>query len=343
MSGNLNYSRGRHRCNENKEIRENIDIFHESFREIDFERPQKYNEEVMLGSLRNKLARTRDVFKDKFDDLLKSQKEREDILAELEESLILADVGVGTTDKIITAIREKSRKSDTFTTISVILKDEIERTLSQFPAEMNLGHSRSVVMLVGINGGGKTTSLAKLAYYYKNQGKNCLLVAGDTFRAAAQEQLSIWGKRLNIPVIKGQYKADPASVVFDSIQSFKAHDYQMLLIDTAGRVHTNINLMNELEKIKRIISRELDGAPQEVLLVLDASIGQNALIHAREFLKFSGLSGVFLTKLDGTAKGGSVLSIIDELELPIKFIGVGEGEKDMLFFSPKDYVSALLT
>lgn len=297
----------------------------------------------MLGSLRNKLAKTRNVFKDKFDDLLKSQKEREDILAELEESLILADVGVGTTDKIITAIREKSRKSDTFTTISEILKDEIERTLSQFPAEMNLGHSRSVVMLVGINGGGKTTSLAKLAYYYKNQGKNCLLVAGDTFRAAAQEQLSIWGKRLNIPVIKGQYKADPASVVFDSIQSFKAHDYQMLLIDTAGRVHTNINLMNELEKIKRIISRELDGAPQEVLLVLDASIGQNALIHAREFLKFSGLSGVFLTKLDGTAKGGSVLSIIDELELPIKFIGVGEGEKDILFFSPKDYVSALLT
>ncbi len=297
----------------------------------------------MLGSLRNKLARTRDAFKDKFDDLLKSQKEREDILVELEELLILADVGVGTTEKIITAIREKSRKSDTFTTISEILKDEIERTLSRFPSEMNLGHSQSVVIFVGINGGGKTTSLAKLAYYYKNQGKNCLLVAGDTFRAAAQEQLSIWGKRLNIPVIKGQYKADPASVVYDSIQAFKAHDYQMLLIDTAGRVHTNANLMNELEKIKRIVSRELDGAPQEVLLVLDASIGQNALIHAREFLKFSGLSGVFLTKLDGTAKGGSVLSIIDELELPIKFIGIGEGEKDMLFFSPKDYVSALLT
>ncbi|MEE8377921.1 MAG: signal recognition particle-docking protein FtsY [Candidatus Aminicenantaceae bacterium] len=329
--------------NENKDIRENLDIFHESFREIDFEKPQKYNEEVMLGSLRNKLARTRDAFKDKFDDLLGSQKEREDILAELEETLILADVGVSTTDKIITAIREKSRKSDTFITISEILKNEIEKTLSQCPAEMNLGHSKSVVMLVGINGGGKTTSLAKLAYYYKNQGKKCLLVAGDTFRAAAQEQLSIWGKRLNIPVIKGQYESDPASVVYDSIQSFKAHDYQILLIDTAGRVHTNINLMNELEKIKRIISRELDGVSQEVLLVMDASIGQNALIQAREFLKFSGLSGVFLTKLDGTAKGGSVLSIIDELELPIKFIGVGEGEKDMLFFSPKEYVSALLT
>ncbi len=137
--------------------------------------------------------------------------------------------------------------------------------------------------------------------------------------------------------------ADPASVVFDSIQSFKANDYQMLLIDTAGRVHTNINLMNELEKIKKIISREIEGAPHEVLLVLDASIGQNALIQAREFLKFSGISGVFLTKLDGTAKGGSVLSIIDELELPIKFIGIGEEEKDMLFFSPKDYTQALLS
>ena len=297
----------------------------------------------MLGSLRNKLTRTREAFKDKFDELLKSQKEREDILVELEESLILADVGVQTTDKIITAIREKSKKTDTFTTISEILKKEIERTLSQLPVDMRLGPSRSVVMLVGINGGGKTTSLAKLAYYYKNQGKNCLMVAGDTFRAAAQEQLAVWGKKLNIPVIKGQYKADPASVIFDSIQSFKAHDYQILLIDTAGRVHTNVNLMNELEKITRIISRELDGTPQETLLVLDASIGQNALIQAREFLKFSGLSGVFLTKLDGTAKGGSVLSIIDELELPIKCIGVGEGEQDMMFFSPKDFVSALLT
>lgn len=297
----------------------------------------------MLNNLKEKLSRTRSTFKNKFDDLLKSQKDREGILSELEESLILADVGVGTTDKIITAIREKSKKSDTFTTISEILKSEIEQTLSQFPMKMNLDQSRSVVMLVGVNGGGKTTSLAKLAYYYKNQAKNCLLVAGDTFRAAAQEQLSIWGKKLNIPVIKGQYMADPASVVFDSIQSFKAHDYQMLLIDTAGRVHTNVNLMNELEKIKKIISREVEGAPHEVLLVLDASIGQNALIQAREFLKFSGISGVFLTKLDGTAKGGSVLSIIDELGLPIKFIGVGEGEKDLLSFSPEDYTNALLS
>ena len=170
-----------------------------------------------------------------------------------------------------------------------------------------------------------------------------MMVAADTFRAAAPEQLSIWGKNLNIPVMKGPYGADPASVTYDAVQSFLAKDFQLLLVDTAGRIHTNTNLMNEVEKIKRIISREIEGAPQEILLVLDASIGQNALHQAREFLKFSGLTGVFLSKLDGTAKGGSVISIVDELKLPVKFIGIGEGEKDMARFSPEDFTSALLS
>jgi fused signal recognition particle receptor len=198
-------------------------------------------------------------------------------------------------------------------------------------------------MFVGVNGGGKTTSLAKLANHYTRVGQNALLVAADTFRAAAPEQLAIWGKRLNIPVIRGQYGADPASVVFDAIQSFKARGLQLLLIDTAGRIHTNVNLMNELEKIKRVVSREIEGAPHESLLVLDASIGQNALNQAREFLKFSGLTGIFLTKLDGTARGGSVISIVDELELPIKFIGIGEGEEDILPFSAEEFTNALLS
>jgi len=197
--------------------------------------------------------------------------------------------------------------------------------------------------MVGVNGGGKTTSLAKLAYRYQLEGKNILMVAADTFRAAAQEQLTIWGKRLNIPVLKGQYGADPASVVYDAIQSFKAKGYDYLMVDTAGRIHTNVNLMNELEKIRRVISREIEGVPQEILLVLDASIGQNALIQAKQFLKFSGLTGIFLTKLDGTAKGGSVISIVDELKLPIKFVGVGEREKDILDFSPQEFVNALLS
>ena len=197
--------------------------------------------------------------------------------------------------------------------------------------------------MVGVNGGGKTTSLAKLAHRYKKEGKQIMLVAADTFRAAAQEQLAIWGKRLNVPVIKGQYRADPASVVYDALQSFKIQGFDLLIIDTAGRIHTNVNLMIELEKINRIISREIDGAPHEVLLVLDASIGQNAVIQAKEFLKFSGLTGIYLTKLDGTAKGGSVISIIDELMLPIKFIGVGEGAKDMMDFSPDEFAKALLS
>jgi fused signal recognition particle receptor len=169
------------------------------------------------------------------------------------------------------------------------------------------------------------------------------MVAADTFRAAAQEQLALWGKKLNIPVIKGQYGADPASVVYDAIQSFKARQSDLLLVDSAGRIHTNTNLMQELEKIKRVIHREIEGAPQEILLVLDASVGQNALIQAREFLKFSGITGIFLTKLDGTAKGGSVISIVDELKLPIKFVGTGEDEKDILIFSPQEFVRALLS
>lgn len=297
----------------------------------------------MIGNLKDKLAKTRETFKEKFDEFLKSDKDREDILEDLMEILILADVSLQSSEKIIASLREKTKKTDPFAKIKELLEQEIIAILSQFPSELLLENSQSVVMFVGVNGGGKTTSLAKLAYHYTRKGKKALLVAADTFRAAAPEQLAIWGKRLNIPVIRGQYGADPASVVYDAIQSFKARELSLLLIDTAGRIHTNVNLMNELEKIKRIVSREIEGAPHESLLVLDASIGQNALNQAREFLKFSGLTGIFLTKLDGTAKGGSVISIVDELELPIKFIGIGEGEEDMLLFRAKEFANALLS
>jgi len=297
----------------------------------------------MFGSLKEKLARTREVFKEKFDDFLSSEKNREEILDALMESMILADVGVPTTEKIIDSIRNNTKKTDTFPVIKKRLEEEIFLIFSQNSTDINLDPVSSVIMMVGINGGGKTTSLAKLAYKFKNEGKDVMMVAADTFRAAAQEQLSIWGKKLNVPMIKGQYGVDPAAVVYDAIQSFKSRKFHVLLIDTAGRIHTNINLMNELEKIKRVISREIEGAPHEILLVLDSSIGQNALIQAREFQIFSGITGVFLTKLDGTAKGGSVISIADELKLPIKFIGIGEDEKDLLAFSPKEFVEALLS
>jgi len=296
----------------------------------------------MIEILRNKLTKTREAFKEKLDEFFRSEKSREEILDDLAEIMILADVGVFSTEKIIETLRQKTKKSDSTAVIRHLLKEEITALLSSYSPEVHLDLPQSVLMMVGVNGGGKTTSLAKLAHHYRRQGKSALLVAADTFRAAAQEQLSIWGKRLDIPVIRGQYGSDPASVVFDAVQSFKARRLQLLLIDTAGRIHTNVNLMSELEKIKRVISREIDGAPHECLLVLDASIGQNALLQAKEFLRFSGLTGVFLTKLDGTAKGGSVISIVDELRLPIKFLGVGEGEGDMLPFSASEFVDALL-
>ncbi len=297
----------------------------------------------MIVNLKEKLAKTRETFKERFDEFLKSDKDKEEILDNLFESLILADVSLRSSEKIIHSIREKTKKTDPSSKIKDLLEQEIIAILSRYPSELQLENSQSVVMFVGVNGGGKTTSLAKLADHYGQKGQSSLLVAADTFRAAAPEQLAIWGKRLNIPVIKGQYGADPASVVFDAVQSFKARGMSLLLIDTAGRIHTNVNLMNELEKIKRVVSREIEGAPHESLLVLDATIGQNALNQAQEFLKFSGLTGIFLTKLDGTARGGSVISIVDELELPIKFIGIGEGEKDILPFRAKEFTHALLS
>lgn len=297
----------------------------------------------MIGNLKEKLSKTSETFKEKFEELFRSDQSREQILEELSESLILADVGVNTTEKIIRLIREKSKKTDTFLDIKRMLEEEIIKILSQFSSDFSLDQPRSVVMFVGINGGGKTTSLAKVAYHFQKEDKGVMMVAADTFRAAAQEQLALWGKKLGIPVIKGQYGADPASVIYDAIQSFKARELQLLLVDTAGRIHTNANLMKELEKIRRIISREIEGAPHEILLVLDASIGQNALIQAREFLKFSSINGVFLSKLDGTAKGGCVISIVEELKLPIKFIGIGEEMEDMLSFSPQEFIEALLS
>jgi fused signal recognition particle receptor len=304
--------------------------------------PNCYNDSAVLGSLKDKLAKTRQAWRDKLESVLQGGKQREEILEQLTEVLLLADVGIPTTERIVSDLRDKIKKDDPFPAVQTLLKEEIIGILAKPIAGFVEGRPVTVIMLVGVNGGGKTTSLAKLAYSSKKEGKQVLMVAADTFRAAAQEQLSLWGKKLNIPVIKGQYGSDPASVVYDAVQSFKSHGFQTLLVDTAGRIHTNTNLMNELEKIRRIISREIAGAPHEILLVLDSTIGQNALVQAREFLKFSGITGIFLTKLDGTAKGGSIISIIDELKLPVKFIGVGESEEDMLSFSPEEFADALL-
>ena len=310
---------------------------------VDIYRLSKYNDIIVLENLKQKLVKTRETFKLKFEEITKSDKDREFILDELAEALILADVGIDLTEKIIGKVREKTKKNDSFSQIKHILKEEILKILEQSRTSDVPDPNKMVIMLVGVNGGGKTTSLAKLAYKYQESGKSIVMVAADTFRAAAREQLSIWGKKLNIPVVQGQYNADPASVVYDAIQSYKSREADILLVDTAGRIHTNVNLMQEIDKIKRVISRELENTPREVLLVLDASIGQNALIQAREFLKSSGLTGIFLSKLDGTAKGGSVIKIADDLNLPIQYIGVGESEKDLIGFCPKDFINALLS
>jgi len=294
-------------------------------------------------NLRHKLSRTRQAFKQKLEGIFLGPKERDQVLAELEEALILADAGPAATDKIIQDLRLKSKKGDGLDGLEALLKEELMGLLAQVTPDRKPLPTPLVVMMVGANGGGKTTSAAKLAFRLKTEGRTVLLAAADTFRAAAQEQLALWGKKLDLPVVRGQYGADPAAVVFDAIQSLKARGYQALVIDTAGRLHTNHNLMAELEKIRRIAGREISGAPHETLLVLDASIGRNSLVQAREFLKFSGLSGIFLSKLDGTAKGGSVLAIVEELRLPIRYIGTGEGELDVEDFSAREFVDALLS
>jgi len=296
----------------------------------------------MLGSLREKLARTRNAFR-KVGDLFRSGKRRDEILDELEEALIQADVGVAATEKVVSALKAKTAKTEDEAGLERALKDELVALLSPADGKAAAADGPAVILMVGVNGGGKTTSAAKLAARFKHEGRRVVLAAADTFRAAAQEQLALWGKKLGIPVVRGSYGADPASVVFDAARSFKAQQGDILLVDTAGRIHTNTNLMNELEKVRRVVVRELPGAGIESLLVLDATVGQNAVVQAREFLKFSGLTGIFLTKVDGTAKGGAAIAVAAEMGLPIRFLGVGEGEDDIADFSAREFVEALLS
>ena len=295
----------------------------------------------MFGSLKEKLARTRDAFR-KVEDLFRSGKRRDEILEGLEEALVQADVGVTAAEKIAGALKAKTGKTVDQAGLEDALKDELVALLSPGEGKTAAGEGPLVILMVGVNGGGKTTSAAKLAARYKRAGKRVVLAAADTFRAAAQEQLALWGRKLGIQVVKGSYGADPASVVFDAVQSFKAQQGEVLLVDTAGRIHTNANLMAELEKVRRVVVRELPDARIESLLVLDATVGQNAVRQAREFLKFSGLTGIFLTKIDGTAKGGAAIAVTAELGLPIRYLGLGEGEDDLADFSPREFVEALV-
>ena len=268
----------------------------------------------------------------------------DDFYDELEERLILADLGVDTTMKAMERLRKlvRERHLKTVEEAKEALKEVLEEMLNVGPTELNMETTPSVVLVIGVNGVGKTTTIGKLATRYVGEGKKVLLVAGDTFRAAAADQLEVWAGRAGCGIVRQHEGADPASVVYDGIQSARAKGVDLVIIDTAGRLHNKTNLMNELNKISRIVERELPNASKEVLLVLDGTTGQNGLIQAKAFQEIAGVTCVAITKLDGTAKGGIVIAVADALQLSVKFVGVGEQPDDLMRFVARDFVEALL-
>ena len=273
----------------------------------------------------------------------------DDVLDDLEEVLITSDVGVETTVKIIRRIEERVARDKYVSTSELdrILREEIANLLYENHSDDNddwdlpSDHKPYVILVVGVNGVGKTTTIGKLAYQFKKAGKKVYLGAADTFRAAAVEQISIWGERVGVPVVKQQMGSDPASVAFDTLQSAKANGADVVLIDTAGRLHNKVGLMNELKKIKDVMKKVLPEAPDEVMLVLDGSTGQNAFEQAKQFAAVTNITSLAITKLDGTAKGGVVIGISDQLKVPVKYIGLGEGMEDMQLFNKKEFVDSL--
>ena len=291
------------------------------------------------------LTKTRDALADTLGNVFSGFTEiDDDFYDELEESLILADLGVDTAVKATDLLRKTIRERHLKTTEEAkeALKEILVEMLAVGDTALALDTTPSVILVIGVNGVGKTTTIGKIATQLVKQGKNVLLVAGDTFRAAAADQLEIWAERAGASIVRQHEGADPASVVFDGIQSAKAKGADVILIDTAGRLHNKTNLMNELNKISRIVERELPQAAKEVLLVLDGTTGQNGLIQAKQFKEIAGVTAIALTKLDGTAKGGIVIAISDALQIPVKFIGVGEQADDLMPFEAKGFVDALL-
>jgi len=262
---------------------------------------------------------------------------------ELEETLILADFGVPTTQKILTGLQTVARQEAWTTTAQVVarFRKDVERFLTLPEAELRVAGAPAVLMFVGVNGSGKTTTIGKLATRLQREGRRVVLVAGDTFRAAAAEQLAIWAERSGAVLIRGAEGADPASVVFDGVRAAKARGSDVVLVDTAGRLQTKTNLMEELKKMRRVVERELGAAPEETLLVVDGTAGQNAISQAKVFNDAAQLTGIVMTKLDSTAKGGVLVAIVDELEVPIKLVGLGEGSDDLRPFLPSEFTEAL--
>ncbi len=299
-----------------------------------------------FDKLKMGLSKTRENFSEKVNDVFKVfRKIDEELFEELEEALITADVGVNTSMEIIDRLRDaaKEKKLTDADQLKEELKNIIYDMLDQNTSPLKLDTKPSVILVIGVNGVGKTTSIGKIAKLLAGEGKKVMLAAADTFRAAAIEQLEIWAERAGADIIKHSEGSDPAAVVFDAIGAAKSRGADVLICDTAGRLHNKVNLMNELNKIFRVIERELPNASREVLLVLDATTGQNALSQAKLFGETAVISGVVLTKLDGTAKGGAVIAINNEQSIPVKLIGVGEGAEDLQYFDPKEFADALFS
>jgi fused signal recognition particle receptor len=302
---------------------------------------------TFLGRIRDSLSRTKQQIVDRFDDIVRladapEQRSRPidvETMDALEEVLISADVGVAASERIVGAVRK--RRSTSGMGLRDLVKQEILAIFDAVDRPVVVTASPTVILIVGVNGTGKTTTVGKLASLLKSEGKTPLICAADTFRAAAVEQLEIWATRAGVDMVRAREGADPAAVVFDAITSGKVKARDPILVDTAGRLHTRVNLMNELDKIRRVASREVAGAPQETLLVLDATVGQNGVTQAREFMGAAGVNGIVLTKLDGTAKGGVAVAIAHDLKLPIRYVGTGEGIDDLAPFSAQEYVDGL--
>ena len=301
---------------------------------------------MFFSKIKENLKKTKENLDIKISNVFANNKDIDKVIDELEETLILSDVGINTSVKICDNLRQELKKQidKSENAIKELLKKEMEKILLSSSEDSNSYSSdeKQVILIVGVNGVGKTTSIGKIANLYKKQGKKVLLAAADTFRAGAVEQLEIWAKRTNCDICSGKEGQDPASVVFDAATKFKDEDYDILICDTAGRLHNKTNLMNELEKINRIIDKNLEGIKKEVLIVLDSTTGQNGAIQVKSFYEKTSLNGIILTKLDSTAKGGVIFSIVSELNLPIKYIGVGEQIDDIEIFNPKEFVEAII-
>lgn len=298
-----------------------------------------------FNKLKKGLEKTKKLLLTNVDDLVLGEKKIDDQLYdELEEALILADVGPMFTQDLMERIKDQIRRKElsSASLLKKLLRDSMVDILFRYESQMNITKGKLfTIMVIGVNGTGKTTTIGKLANGFKNDGRNVMIVAADTFRAAAIEQLEVWSRRVNVPIVKQKMDADPSSVVFDALAAAKSGKADMVIVDTAGRLHTKTNLMEELKKMKRVMGREVPGAPHEILLVLDATTGQNAVNQAKIFKDEIGVTGLALTKLDATAKGGVVMRIAMELQIPIRYIGIGEGIDDLREFKAREFVDAL--